>query len=156
MCKDAGVFIITYLVLLHVQVNQNQSCESVALFVPFVSSKPRRSLTAVPQLRSLNYNTSTAQAEMHSADMLKTDYTVGVPYKPDTHAAGTGARSLLAAADGSNVSSANVWFGYDVERRAYTRQVSHEKAWPRYIGMRNQVLGGLYIKQVSLNVTSSA
>jgi len=59
-----------------------------------------------------------------------------------------GSRSLLAADGDENTTSVDVWFGYDVHYRPQPVQSNYGNFTPRYVGLRNQVLGGLYFQQV--------
>lgn len=55
------------------------------------------------------------------------------------------ARGLLSAAEEE---FADLWFGYDVHYRSRPVQRDYGSFAPRYVGSRNQVLGGLYFQQV--------
>ncbi|KAL0047060.1 hypothetical protein WJX82_005420 [Trebouxia sp. C0006] len=57
------------------------------------------------------------------------------------------AQSLLAADGDENATSVDLWFGYDVHYRAQPVQSNSGNFTPRYVGLRNQVLGGLYFQQ---------
>lgn len=54
-------------------------------------------------------------------------------------------RALLAAT--SSVSE-DVWYGYNVHHKQQPAPYSHGNYPPRYVGGRNEVLGGLYLQQV--------
>ena len=62
---------------------------------------------------------------------------------------GPGARSLLAVEDSASV---NLWFGYDVHYKAHPVQRNYGNFTPRYVALRNQVLGGLYFQQVRSHI----
>ena len=55
------------------------------------------------------------------------------------------ARGLLAAEAEASV---DLWFGYDVHYHSRPVQRGYGSFAPRYVGSRNQVLGGLYFQQV--------
>ena len=56
------------------------------------------------------------------------------------------ARSLLSD---ETAASLDLWFGYDVHYRSRPVERTYGNFTPRYMGSRNQVLGGLYFQQVS-------
>ena len=56
------------------------------------------------------------------------------------------ARGLLAAEAEASV---DLWFGYDVHYHSRPVQRGYGSFAPRYVGSRNQVLGGLYFQQVN-------
>ena len=58
------------------------------------------------------------------------------------------ARSLLSD---ETAASVDLWFGYDVHYKSHPSQRTYGNITPRYVGSRNQVLGGLYFQQVSKN-----
>ena len=57
------------------------------------------------------------------------------------------ARGLLSAEEEE---FADLWFGYDVHYRSRPVQRGYGSFAPRYVGSRNQILGGLYFQQVSV------
>lgn len=56
----------------------------------------------------------------------------------------------LSHDDSKETVAPGLWFGYDVHYRLKQSGNKHGKFIPRYIGGRNQVLGGLYFQQVNL------
>lgn len=58
------------------------------------------------------------------------------------------ARGLLSAEEAE---FADLWFGYDVHYRSRLVRRGYGSFAPRYLGSRNQVLGGLYFQQVSVH-----
>ena len=56
------------------------------------------------------------------------------------------ARGLLSAEAEAAV---DLWFGYDAHYHSRPAQRDHGSFAPRYVGNRNQVLGGLYFQQAS-------
>ena len=106
------------------QVNHDQSLELPApSAAPFASapvqSTSRRRLTAMPSLEP------------------------DVPHDANAHQ-----RSLLGAVDTEIEASGKLWFGYDVKYRPQPIQRTYGNFTPRYVGLRNQVLGGLLLQQV--------
>lgn len=64
-----------------------------------------------------------------------------------------GARALLSSVEAE--ASADLWFGYDVHYNSRRVQRSYGSFPPRYVGLRNQVLGGLYFQQVGCSSSSA-
>lgn len=67
--------------------------------------------------------------------------------------AAPGSRTLLAAHHAANAAqdvalAADLWFGYDVHYQPHHVERTYGNWTPRYVGARNQVLGGLYFQQV--------
>ena len=54
----------------------------------------------------------------------------------------------LTLDDGNHTVTAGLWFGYDVQYRPHQSPGNSGNFTSRYIGGRNQVLGGLYFQQV--------
>ena len=143
------------------QVNHNQSLESPSpVTAPFASataqSTSRRRLTALPSLEGLATNTTTCQAHIPDAHVahvafqtLMAELMMEAPRDATTTRKPVpGSRSLLAADGDGNATSVDLWFGYDVHYRAQPVQSNSGNFTPRYVGLRNQVLGGLYFQQV--------
>ena len=59
------------------------------------------------------------------------------------------ARALLSAEAEASV---DLWFGHDVHYNSRPFQRTYGTFAPRYVGGRNQVLGGLYFQQVSAQI----
>ncbi|KAL0039208.1 hypothetical protein WJX77_011442 [Trebouxia sp. C0004] len=136
------------------KVNHNQSLESPSpVTAPFatsaVQSTSRRRLTALPSLEGLVSNTKTPQAHIPGAHVLMAELMIDAPHDATTRKlVPPGSRSLLAAADrDENATSVDLWFGYDVHYRPQPVQSNYGNFTPRYVGLRNQVLGGLYFQQ---------
>lgn len=87
-------------------------------------------------------------AHMPAAQVLMAELTMDAPYDANTRKLRPGARSLLAADDNQTAASVDLWFGYDVRYRPQPMQSTSGNYTPRYVGLRNQVLGGLYFQQV--------
>ncbi len=105
------------------QVHHNQSLELPApSAAPFASapvqSTSRRRLIAMPSLEP------------------------DVPHDANAHQ-----RSLLGAVDTEVEASGEPWFGYDVKYKPQIQR-TYGNFTPRYVGLRNQVLGGLLLQQV--------
>ncbi len=136
------------------QVNHNQSLESPSpVTAPFgsatVQSTTRRRLTALPSLEGLATNTTTRQAHIPEAHVLMAELMMDAPHDATTtRKLVPGSRSLLAADGDQNATSVDLWFGYDVRYRPQPVQSNSGNFTPRYVGLRNQVLGGLYFQQV--------
>ena len=92
-------------------------------------------------------------AHMPNAQVLMAELTMHAPYSANTRKLGAG--SLLAADDNQTAASVDLWFGYDVRYRPQPVQSTSGNFTPRYVGLRNQVLGGLYFQQVTDNMLTS-
>ena len=57
------------------------------------------------------------------------------------------ARGLLSSAEAE--AAVDMWFGYNVHYHSRPTQRNYDSFTPRYVGSRNQVLGGLYLQQAS-------
>ncbi|KAL0029268.1 hypothetical protein WJX79_006326 [Trebouxia sp. C0005] len=133
-------------------VNHNQSLELPSpVTAPFASatvqSTSRRRLTALPSLEGLASNTTTRQAHIPDTHVLMAELMIDAPHDATTRKLVPGSRSLLAADGEENATSVDLWFGYDVHYRPQPVQSNYGNFTPRYIGLRNQVLGGLYFQQ---------
>ena len=59
-------------------------------------------------------------------------------------------RVLLASENATHTTGPDArWFGYDVHYRPKQLIQSYGNCTPRYVGLENQVLGGLFFQQVS-------
>lgn len=136
------------------QVNHNQSLESPSpTTAPFASatvqSTSRRRLAATPVHNSPEHAapiTAAALADMPGPHVVMANLMMDAPQDSTTRKLRPGSRSL-ATADEVAV-SADLWFGYDVHCRPQPVQRNSGNFTPRYVGLRNQVLGGLYFQQV--------
>ena len=94
-------------------------------------------------------------ASMPDAQVLMAELTMDAPDTANPRKLRPGARSLLAADDNQTAASVDLWFGYDVRYRPQPVQSTSGNHTPRYVGLRNQVLGGLYFQQVKDSMLTS-
>ena len=170
---DEGAYLCLVLYAALLQVNHNQSLEDPApVAAPFASaqlqSTARRRLTAVPPgLDSIPHHRTTASnlttahawgsanhAAMAELVLDPADRAAMAELMLDSSSSlnrrlTPGSRSLLAAEEVAV--AADLWFGYDVQYRPHDVERAYGNWTPRYVGLRNQVLGGLYFQQVIYN-----
>ncbi|KAL3162410.1 hypothetical protein ABBQ32_010081 [Trebouxia sp. C0010 RCD-2024] len=145
----------------HFYVNYNQSLET-----PFANDAPTATSTATPstapsmQMTSGGRRLTTASTDIPAKRMTldtasehfrsSNERAVMSELMMDSNAglrnlSSAGARALLSSFEAD--ASADLWFGYDVRYNSRPVQRSYGSFPPRCVGLRNQVLGGLYFQQ---------